>query len=161
MRLHARLPPIFPGHGCLDDLTTEGSFNLQATFIIVGLSFIMVPWVFVQPGTGCRLVNSCSNWMSALYLYSWVWCSVDLLPRRRTVDARLAPGRQQSSSWIARPREAPRQSSPDHVTPALCLWRGGNGPAYQSQCHPCKWKAILHVHILHILHFLFQFIRVS
>ena len=49
----------FPGHGSIDDLTTERSFNSQATWVIdvLGLFLTCYPWVFVETGTGGRPVD--------------------------------------------------------------------------------------------------------
>ena len=48
----------FPGHGCMDDLTTERSFGSQATWVIDVLGvFFCYPWVFEQPGAGRRPVD--------------------------------------------------------------------------------------------------------
>ena len=59
----------FPGHGCMDDLKTGGSFESQAAWVIdeLGLFFLTRhPWVFVQPGTGRRPVAWCRYFMSVL-----------------------------------------------------------------------------------------------
>ena len=61
---HARLQPNFPSHGCIDDLTTD----LQAMWVsdVLGIFFTCYPYVFVQPGTGRRLVDWCRNSISVL-----------------------------------------------------------------------------------------------
>ena len=54
----------FPGHECMDDLTTEGSFDAQAKWVIgvFGVfSFACYSRVFVKPGTGKRPVDSCRD----------------------------------------------------------------------------------------------------
>ena len=58
----------FPGHGCVDDLITVRSFDLQATWVIDVLGFFLTcyPWLFAQPGTGRRPVERCRNYMSVL-----------------------------------------------------------------------------------------------
>ena len=33
----------FPGYGCMDDLTTENSFNSQATWVIMSLIYLLDP----------------------------------------------------------------------------------------------------------------------
>ena len=59
----------FPGSGCIDDLTTVRSFDLQATWVIgvFILCFAMLYMgVFKQPGTGRHLVVLSRNVMSVL-----------------------------------------------------------------------------------------------
>ena len=54
----------FPGHGCMDDLTTEHSFDLQDMWdnVVLGLFLLTChPWVIVQPGTGRRPINWCRD----------------------------------------------------------------------------------------------------
>ena len=53
----------FPGHGCIDDLTTESKFDSQATWIIVmlGLFLTCYPWVFVKLGKVRRPVDWCMH----------------------------------------------------------------------------------------------------
>ena len=54
----------FPWYGIMDNLTTERSFESQATWVIDIVCFMFwtcYPWVFLQPGTGRRPVNCCSN----------------------------------------------------------------------------------------------------
>ena len=67
-RPHARLPPNFTRHRCIDDLTTERYFESQATWVInvLGLFLTYCTWVLVQPGTGRRPVDWCRNLMSVL-----------------------------------------------------------------------------------------------
>ena len=64
-----RLPLSFLGNGCMDNLTTDRSFYLQATWIIDVLSFFLTcyPWVFVHPGIGKRPVDWCKNYMPIPY----------------------------------------------------------------------------------------------
>ena len=63
----ARLIAIqFPGHGCIDDFTTEHCFDSQATWVIDVFAYLA--WVFVQPGIARRPVDWCKNSMSALYM---------------------------------------------------------------------------------------------
>ena len=52
-----------PGHGCMDDLTNECSFDPQATWVIdvLGLFLTCYLWVFEQPGTDRRPVDWCRN----------------------------------------------------------------------------------------------------
>ena len=41
----------FPGHGCMDDFTTESSFDMCHRCVLAYL-LTCYPCVFVQPGTG-------------------------------------------------------------------------------------------------------------
>ena len=56
----------FPGLECMDCLTTECSFDSQATWVIavLGLFLTCYVWVFEQPSTGRRPVDWCRNYMS-------------------------------------------------------------------------------------------------
>ena len=56
------IPTKFPGHGCMDGLTTECSFDSRPTRVIdvFGLFLTCYPWLFVQPGTGRCPVNWCN-----------------------------------------------------------------------------------------------------
>ena len=61
----AQLLPQFPGHGCMDDLTTERSFDLQATWVIdvLGKFFDMLSMGFCTTRrcqTSGRLVQELS-----------------------------------------------------------------------------------------------------
>ena len=56
-RPHARLPPSILENGCMDYLTTERSFDLQATSVIDVLDLFFYPWVFAHPGNGRRPVD--------------------------------------------------------------------------------------------------------
>ena len=47
----------FPGHGCMDDLKTERSFDSQA-MMCLAYSLTYYLWVFVQP---VNTVDWCSN----------------------------------------------------------------------------------------------------
>ena len=53
----------FPGHGCMDDLTTGRSFDSLATWVIdvLGLFWTCYQWGLVQPGTVKRPVDWCRN----------------------------------------------------------------------------------------------------
>ena len=53
----------FPVHKCMDDLPIERDSDSQATRVIdvPGLFFTFYPWMFVQPGTGRRVVDWCKN----------------------------------------------------------------------------------------------------
>ena len=54
----------FPGHGCMDDLTTKRSFDSQTTWVVGMLSQNILKcyaWLFIQPGIGGRLVDWCMN----------------------------------------------------------------------------------------------------
>ena len=67
--IHDRTPdchPKFPEHGCMDDFTTESSVGVQATWVIIVVTFY--PWVFLQTCTGRRPVDCCRNQISVLYL---------------------------------------------------------------------------------------------
>ena len=67
-----------PGHntrlhnGYIDDLTTERSFDSQATWVIGVLDLFLAccSWVFVRPGTGKCPVVWCKNQMSVVYFIS-------------------------------------------------------------------------------------------
>ena len=73
-RPHNRLPHTFLSmDDCLDDLTTERSFDSQGTWVIVCLAcfFEMLSLVVGIPGcTGRRSVDWCRNEMSVLYISS-------------------------------------------------------------------------------------------
>ena len=58
---HARLPP-FPGHGCMDDLTVERSFDLQATRVIdvLDLFFDMLSMHWRRTGRLVQELNVCT-----------------------------------------------------------------------------------------------------
>ena len=62
-RPHARLQPILLGMDDSDYLTTERSFDSQATWVIdvIGIFLTGYPRVFVQQGTGRRPVDLCRN----------------------------------------------------------------------------------------------------
>ena len=52
----------FTGHDCINALTTERSFESQATWVIYVIGFfIWYPWVFVQPRTDRCPVDWCRN----------------------------------------------------------------------------------------------------
>ena len=54
----------FPGHECMDDLTTERSFYSQATWgSVMCLAYLLTcyPCVFIQPGTDKRPADRCRN----------------------------------------------------------------------------------------------------
>ena len=54
----------FSGHGRMDDLTIERSFDKQTTWVINVLGFVLLAcysWVFVEPGVGRRPVDWCRN----------------------------------------------------------------------------------------------------
>ena len=60
-RLHARSPDQFPGHGCMDDLTTK-RFDSQTMWVIAMLGKNILKcysWMFIQPGIGGRPVDWC------------------------------------------------------------------------------------------------------
>ena len=62
----------FPGHECMDRLTTERRFYSQATCTLVIDVLWLTFWtcyrlVFVQPGTSRRLVEGHNNQMSVVY----------------------------------------------------------------------------------------------
>ena len=70
----------FPGHGCLDDLTTERSFNSQATCVVdvLGLFFDMLSMGFCTTGhwqTSGRLVQELNI---RTVPYRWDWCFITL-----------------------------------------------------------------------------------
>ena len=55
----------------MDDLTTECSFESQATWVIYMLGLFCCecyPWVCLQLGTGRHPVVWCRNYMSVLYV---------------------------------------------------------------------------------------------
>ena len=59
-----RQPVSFLGmDACMDNLTTEGSFKLQATWVIyvLGLFSDMLTMGVIQPGTGRCPVDWCRN----------------------------------------------------------------------------------------------------
>ena len=59
----------FAGHGRMDGLATERSFDKQTTWVIDVLGLLLLtcyPWVFVEPGTGRRPVDWCRNQLSIL-----------------------------------------------------------------------------------------------
>ena len=67
------------GYGGIDDLTTERSFDSQATWVITMIVIYFVtcyPWVFVQLGNGRRPADR--NWMSVLYPLVLVGAEVDI-----------------------------------------------------------------------------------
>ena len=50
---------LFPGHVCMDNLTAERSFDVQATLVfdVIGLFFDMLSTGVVQPVDGRRPVD--------------------------------------------------------------------------------------------------------
>ena len=70
--LYTTVRPIatqFPGHGCMEDLTTERGFDSHAVLVIDVLVLLACyPWVFVKPGTGIRPVDRCRNKMTTIKL---------------------------------------------------------------------------------------------
>ena len=67
----------FPRHGCMNELKIRQQFDSQATIghwcgWLILLTFY--PWVFVQPGTGRRMVNDagikCLHWNSKVFCQS-------------------------------------------------------------------------------------------
>ena len=55
----------FPGHVCMNDLTTERSFDSQATWVINVCLIILTCylWLCVQPGTGRRPTGARTKWL--------------------------------------------------------------------------------------------------
>ena len=59
----------FPGQGCIDDLETERSFDLEATWVIDVLGLFLTCYLWCLYNQALTLpVQWCSNWMAVLYV---------------------------------------------------------------------------------------------